>query len=484
MYSTTTKSGVTAAWRISLGSALVFALGTTIAFLLLHHYVAQEIQRRSDAWLTGEVSVLTDVAEKTPRGALYDRIVDEIAELATKEVPVGRGPVGDPSRAVFFLETDARNVLKLWVGPGDGGIFLRAIQQSHFTPSDPVNLHIAQFPVPYRVVQYLADDGSRIYLGMSERNDRQVLGRLRAWFLVIFIAIVLLGFAITFVSSRRLLRRVQGITETAAAIDEDNLQTRVPSTPGNDEVAQLAATMNRMLDRIARAVGQLHTMSDSLAHDLRSPLTAVRGKLEMALMTDHREQSEDNVASAIEELDRLSNLLTTSLDVAEAKAGALRMHQSRFSLNALVQSMTELYEPSLVEHRITLRIEEDSEIFLHADAGLFHRMLANLLDNAVRHLPPGSTVWIALQQEQDSLRLSIRDNGPGYPPEVQSRLFEKHAKGAASPGHGLGLAFVHAVVTAHRGEIVGSNRESGGTQLILKIPTRTDRTAESFSLVG
>ncbi len=484
MFSTTTKTGVTAAWRISLGSTIVFALGTTIAFLLLHHYVAQEIQRRSDAWLTGEVSVLTDVAEKTPRGALYDRIVDEIAELATKEVPVGRGPVGDPTRAVFFLETDADNTLKLWVGPGDGDIFLRAIQHSHFTPEAPVNLPIAQFPVPYRVVQYLADDGSRIYLGMSERNDRQVLGRLRTWFLVIFIAIVLLGFAITFVSSRRLLRRVQGITETAAAIDEDNLQSRVPANSGNDEVAQLAATMNRMLDRIARAVSQLHTMSDSLAHDLRSPLTAVRGKLETALMADNQEQSEENVASAIEELDRLSNLLTTSLDVAEAKAGALRMHRTRFSLNALIQSMTELYEPSLMEHRITLHIEEDSEIFLDADAGLFHRMLANLLDNAIRHLPPDTTIWIALQQDQDHVRLRIRDNGPGYPPEVQSRLFEKHAKGAASQGHGLGLAFVHAVVTAHGGEVVGCNRETGGTQLTLQLPTRATRTADSYSLAG
>ncbi len=484
MFSMTNKAGVTAAWRISLGSTIVFALGTTIAFLLLHHYVAQEIQRRSDAWLTGEVSVLTDVAEKTPRGALYDRIVDEIAELATKEVPVGRGPVGDPSRAVFFLETDAHSELKLWVGPGDGAIFLRAIQQSRFTPEHPVELPVAQFPIPYRVVQYIADDGSRIYLGMSERNDRQVLDRLRTWFLVIFIAIVLLGFAITFVSSRRLLRRVQGITETAAAIDENNLKSRVPATPGSDEVAQLAATMNRMLDRIATAVGQLHSMSDSLAHDLRSPLTAVRGKLELALMAGNREQSEEHVAAALEGLDRLSHLLTTSLDVAEAKAGALRMHRTRFSLNALVRSMTELYEPSLLEHHIQLHVEENAEILLDADAGLFQRLLANLMDNAVRHLPSGSNVWIALRQEQEFVCLRVWDDGPGFPPEVGLCLFEKHAKGNASHGYGLGLAFVHAVVTAHGGQIVGSNQEAGGAQLTIMIPARAERLSESAFLAG
>ncbi len=471
------ERGITAAWRISLGSTVVFALGTTVAFLLLHHYVSREIQRRSDAWLTGEVSVLSDVAERTPRGALYDRIVDEIAELATKEVPVGRGPVGDPTRAVFFLETDAQDALKLWVGPGSGRIFLQAIRRSRFTPEQPVNLPIAQFPAPYRVVQYIADDGSRIYLGMSERNDRQVLWRMRAYFLGIFLAIVLLGFAITFVASRQLLRRVQRITETAARIDEDNLQRRVTGTGGSDEVAQLAATMNRMLDRISGAVQQLHAMSDSLAHDLRSPITAVRGKLELALMAESREMCEENVASALERLDRVSNLLTTSLDVSEAKAGALRLHRTRFNLIELVQSMTELYEPSLLERRITAHVQDHGEIVLEADAALFHRMVVNLLDNAVRHLPEGSSLWIEFDQKADWVEIRMEDDGPGYPPEVLARLFEKHVKGDASQGHGLGLAFVHAVVAAHGGAIRGSNREGGGTQLILEIPAHTERSA-------
>lgn len=470
MSSKTNERSITAAWRISLGSTLVFALGTTIAFLLLHQYVSREIQRRSDAWLTGEVSVLSDVAERTPRGALYDRIVDEVAELATKEIPAGVSSVNDPTQAVFFLETDANNAVKLWVGPSDSAVFTRAITRNRFKAEIPIDVPITGRENPYRVVQYIADDGNLIYLGMSERNDHEVLGRMRGYFLIIFLAIVLLGFAITFVSSRRLLSRVQRVTETAAKIDQDNLKSRVPMIAGNDEVAQLTATMNRMLDRISRTVEQLHSMSDALAHDLRSPITAVRGRLELALMAEEPGRIKEPIAAAVEELDRLANLLTTSLDVAEARAGALRLHPTRFDLNQLVHSIAELYEPSLHEREISIRLQCEEGIEIEADAGLFHRMLANILNNAVRHLPSGSTVSLSLRQEHGMAWIAIEDDGPGFPPEVCARLFEKHVKGSSSTGHGLGLAFLHAVTMAHGGTIEGKNRTSGGTQLILGFP--------------
>ncbi len=470
MSSKTSERSVTAAWRISVGSTLVFALGTTVAFLLLHQYVSREIQRRSDAWLTGEVSVLSDVAERTPRGALYDRIVDEVAELATKEIPPGHGAVADPTQAVFFLETDAKGAVKLWVGPQNSTVFTEAIVRRHFQPESPMDVKIPGHATPFRVAQIAADDGSQIYLGMSERNDRQVLGRMRRYFLIIFLAIVLLGFAITFVSSRRLLMRVQRVTETAAKIDQDNLQSRVPVISGNDEVAQLAATMNRMLDRISRTVEQLHSMSDALAHDLRSPITAVRGRLEMALMAEEPSRIQEPVAFAVEELDRIANLLTTSLDVTEARAGALRMHRSEFDLQQLLHAIAELYEPSLHEKEISIRLECDPSVMVKADAGLFHRMLANILNNAVRHLPAGSNLRIRLQREDDRIRLTVEDDGPGFPPEVLEHLFEKHVKGSSSTGHGIGLAFIHAVTTAHGGTIQGRNRAEGGTQLVIEIP--------------
>uniref|UniRef100_E6PXD6 histidine kinase n=1 Tax=mine drainage metagenome TaxID=410659 RepID=E6PXD6_9ZZZZ len=469
------RTGPTAAWRISIWSTLVFALGTTIAFVVLHHYVARVVEQRSDAWLLGEVSVLSDVAVRTPRGALYDRIVDEIAELATKEVPADPGRKTDATHSVFFIETGSDHQLKLWVGSDNSAPYLDAIGRSRITPGHPVDVAVRGFSTPYRVVQYRTEDGNHIYLGMSERNDRHVLGRMRAYFFAIFIGIVLLGFALAFFTTKRLLRRVQRITETAARIDQDNLQSRVPTTRVNDEVAQLAGTLNHMLDRIARAVHQLHTITDSLAHDLRSPITAIRGKMELALLANQQENASEPIVSALEELDRLSDLLTRSLDVAEAEAGALRLHRSNLEVGELIQTMIELYEPSLAEHDLQVALYRLNSVTIQADPGLLHRMMANLFDNAIRHLPRGSSVSITLESRAPESRgaigrLTMEDDGPGFPTEVRDHLFDKYAKGLQSTGNGLGLAFVEAVVTAHGGTIAATNTPQGGARLMIDLP--------------
>src|SRR5208283_3424607 len=117
-----------AAWRISLWATLAFACGTMLVFVFLHRFVADDIQRRSDAWLSGEIEVLEDVAERTPKDALYSRVVGEVAELASKEVPNKLPSDTGSNDSVFFLQTGSDGSLKLWVGAGSGELTLRAIQ--------------------------------------------------------------------------------------------------------------------------------------------------------------------------------------------------------------------------------------------------------------------------------------------------------------------------------------------------------------------
>src|SRR5208283_1491641 len=201
-----------------------------------------------------------------------------------------------------------------------------------------------------------ADDGSHIYLGLSERDELRVLRSLRFRFFLLWLLIVLLGFGIVFLTSRRMLSYVRKITEAASRIGHSDLDARVPTTKRNDEVSHLALTLNRMLDRIESSIHQLHTITDSLAHDLRSPLTAIRGKLEMSLSAvEHGEQAEP-IVSAIEELDRLTDFLNKSLDVAEAKADALRLNRVPVDLDELLRIMIDLYEPSMSEKGLQIRL--------------------------------------------------------------------------------------------------------------------------------
>jgi signal transduction histidine kinase len=466
-----------AAWRISLWATLAFACGTLLVFVFLHRFVASDIQRRSDAWLSGEVEVLGDVAERTPKDALYDRVVGEVAELAGKEVPNRFLSESASNDSVFFLQTGTDNSLQLWVGAGNGVPFLKAIRSSRILPDRPIDVHVQGFDVPFRVASMRIEDGSIIYLGLSERDELRVLHNLGLRFTLLWLLLVFLGFGIVFFTTRRMLSHVRQITEAASRIGHSDLNTRVPATARNDEVGHLARTLNHMLDRIESSMHQLHTITDSLAHDLRSPLTAIRGKLEMSLSAGTPADKAEPIVSAIEELDRLTEFLNTSLDVAEGKADALRLARSEIDLDELLRIMIDLYEPSMSEKGLQIRICSAGSVFIDADAALIHRMIANLFDNELKHLPSSCTVTVRLRPGDGLATLEVEDDGPGFTDDVSSHLFERRVKGRESSGHGLGLAFVDAVVRAHGGTVTASNRETGGARIILTLPLSLQHAA-------
>jgi signal transduction histidine kinase len=459
-----------AAWRISFWATLAFAFGTMIVFVFLQRFVEHDIQRRSDAWLSGEVEVLGDVAKRTPKNALYGRVVSEVAELAGREVPNKLPSESDSNDSVFFLQRGGDDTLRLWVGAGSGEDTLEAIGKSRMVPDQPTDVRVRGFAVPFRVACIRVDDGSRIYLGLSERDELRVLNSLRLRFLLLWLLIVMLGFAIVFFATRRMLTHVRRITEAASRIGHSDLHTRVPTTPRNDEVAQLGLTLNRMLDRIESSMHQLHTITDSLAHDLRSPLTAIRGKLEMSLSAATQGEQAEPIVSAIDELDRLTEFLNQSLDVAEAKADALRLTRTQIDLDQLLRVMIDLYEPSMADKGHAIKLHSAGSVTIEADAALMHRMIANLFDNELKHLPAACTVIVRIQVSVDSVSLVFEDDGPGFSPEVMPQLFERRVKGRESNGHGLGLAFIDAVARAHGGAVTACNRGSGGAQVTVSLP--------------
>jgi len=470
MFSKTGSGMRSAAWRISVWATVAYAVGTLLVFFSLHRFVSRDIQRRSDAWLLGEVEVLGDVAERTPKDSLYLRVVEEVAELASREVP-NRIETGTPdSSTVFFLEIDKAGAVQVWVGPGNSADVWLAISKTLVVKDKPRDISIAGFAIPYRVAITRLDDGSVVYLGLSERDQLRVLTNLRNQFLLVWALLVLLGYAIVFSATRRMLNHVRHISEAASRIGLSDLRERVPVSRRNDEVSQLAKTLNTMLDRIEESMHQLHTITDALAHDLRSPLTAIRGKLELSLSTESEEERQDAMIASIEELDRLTVFLNTSLDVAEARADALRMNKSAIDLRALLHTMLNLYEPSMSERGMNIFLDDDGPAWIYADSSLIHRLLANLFDNELSHLPNGCTIRMRTHQNAQQIFLQIDDNGPGFSVEVLEHIFEKRIRGRSSQGHGLGLAFVDAVIRAHGGSIAACNKPPTGASISITLP--------------
>lgn len=471
MFSRIADAGTrTAATRIALGSTVAFAIGTAIAFAFLLNFVANDIQSRSDAWLTGELAVLAEVATGQSGSNAHETLVQEVSELASREAPGSVYGSNLPNRSVFFLQTSADGALVLHTGAGDGPADLEAIQRNNLVDGPPENVSVPGFHLPFRVAVRRLNTGERVYLALSTRYERLVLHRLWRTFAIIWVAMIVLGTAIVYFSTRRMLRRVQAISETAAIIGQTNLSSRVPASGRNDEIARLTSIFNQMLDRIQAAVQQLHTMSDSLAHDLRSPLTSTRAKLELALMSSSLGEKEEAIVHAVEDLDRMSVLLSTSLDVAEANADALRIRKETVSLDETLQSLVELYEPSFAQCGLKLRFQVAEPVRVEADPVLLQRTLTNLFDNELKHAAPATVVTVNAQQRGSGCVLTLEDDGCGFPEEILPRIFERHVKGPASNGHGLGLAFVAAVVRSHNGQIAATNPAGGGARITLQLP--------------
>jgi signal transduction histidine kinase len=458
------------AWAISLWATLAFAIGTMFVFWMLQNFVARDIQQRSDAWLSGEVEVLGDVAERTPKDRLYQSIVGEVAELASREVPNRERSGANESDSVFFMQIGRGGQADLWVGAGDKASSLAAIRSTKAVADVPYDLHIQGFAVPFRVASVQMQDGSHIYLGLSEKDELRVLRNLRVRFLTLWLVIVLLGFLVVFYATWRMLRRVEKIAEAASRIGQSDLSSRVANPKGKGEIGRLARTLNQMLDRVENTVGQLHTITDSLAHDLRSPLTAIRGKMEAALSPSARIDPTECIVSAIDELDRLSNFLNTTLDVSEARADALRLSKTDIDLAQLVRAIAEFFEPSVSDKGLAMHLRITGPVSVSADAALLHRVIANLLDNELKHLPPSSTVWLSVHSDNDMALLTIEDDGPGFDLDVARHLFERRVKGRESRGHGLGLAFVQAVIRVHGGSVTAANRVGRGARISISLP--------------
>lgn len=459
----------TAAWRMSIWTTLAFALGTALAFAVMYVLVANITRERSDAWLSGEAEVLAQVSKETPRDNLYDRLVEEVAELATQEVPDERNRRGERLNSVFFLQTGRPGEPPLWLGPGSSEPFLHVIRGAQLSPGVPQSISIPGWRTPFRVVSRSRQDGVITYLGLSDRGAVRLLNRLTRSFIWVWAGMVALGFFISFFSAYRTLQRVERITETVARIGSEDLSSRLPEGPRGDEISRLSKTFNHMLDRIQKSVSQLRVVTGSIAHDLKSPVTSIRGSLELAL-SNGDDNWRESMAGAIEGLDGLSRLLNTTLDLAEAEGGALQLRRETVDFSGVVRQFVDLYQPAMAERHHELVANLEPGITVEADSSLINRTVVNLLDNELTHLPEGRRISIALHSKDGEAELVIEDNGPGFPEELKERAFERFVKGKHSTGHGLGLAFVEAVTQAHGGHVKIAGRPGGGAVLTLSLP--------------
>jgi len=327
----------------------------------------------------------------------------------------------------------------------------------------------AAFLAFYTLVLHGGHDVSRQGLSALREDFREYFGTTLA---VVIAASALVGWFM----ARRALSRLDSVTRTAIAISQGALDRRVPLTGRHDEIDNLAETFNTMVDRIQALIHQMKEVTDNIAHDLRNPITRMRGMAETALCTpSSSDESAATMGSIIEECDRLLNMVNTMLDISEAEAGATPLQTQQADIVRLIHDVCELFRPVADDNGITLNLDSPPAIPIICDVPKIQRVLANLLDNAIKYTPKGGSVTLTAREDQDQAVVTIKDTGIGISDEEIPHIFERFYRGEKSrsqAGNGLGLTLARAFVRAHEGTLTATSSTGGGSTFTMRLPLK------------
>ncbi len=405
----------TLAFRLTLWYAGMLLLSAAIAFAIFLYLITAALRGRTDQELLAGVRSLSVVMVRQGLEAVKRQALLESQAAGEKKIfiqlvyPDGR----------LFSSSNMSYFQHIPVSAEAIGRMLAQGEPLLATVRSPDRSH------EIRVVYALIGPGLVVHLGQAMEDLARVIEAFQRGFAVVMAALFVLAAGIGWFMARRALSGVENVTRTAQRISGGSLAERVPVRGREDEIDRLAVTFNRMLDRIQTLVTGIKEMTDNIAHDLKSPITRIRGQAELALTGGGRREDYEAVAgSAVEECDRLLEMIDTMLFISRTEAGVTQ-----------------------------------------GDTRLIQRMLANLLDNAIKYTPSGGAVSVSARR--DSLQrtvIEVSDTGPGISEADLPHIFERFYRGDPSrsqAGAGLGLCFARAVAHAHGGEITAASLQTG-----------------------
>ena len=318
-------------------------------------------------------------------------------------------------------------------------------------------------------------DGTLVQVGKSPDARRDLLARFRATLGLVTLSIVIVALAGGWIATQSALQPVRRLTTAVRRIVRTGrTDERVPVSDHNDEIDELTVHFNAMLDRIEGLVASMRGALDNVSHDLRTPLTRLRGASELALAAPpDLERYRDALADSVEETDRVLVMLNTLMDISEAESGAMPLQRASVSLADVLTRAVDLYRDVAESKGISLTGDAGGEALVSGDAVRLEQVAANLIDNAVKYTPRGGQVFAEARREGDSAVLRIRDTGPGIPPDELPRIWDRLFRGdrsRAERGLGLGLSLVKAIVEAHGGSVGAASEPGHGATFTVSLP--------------
>jgi heavy metal sensor kinase len=317
-----------------------------------------------------------------------------------------------------------------------------------------------------------------VALGASLADNDKLVRRYTTWIYAGLIPAVVLGSFLGWIMAGRALYPVLAVAQTAQRISGSNLSLRIPTRQSGDELDYLVVTFNRMIERLEASFQQMKQFSADVSHELRTPITAIRGQLEVALFTAKTtDQYREAMFNALQDVDRLSQIVRALLLLSQAESGQLVLQKSRLNLCEVVEDLVDQFQIPAEEARVTLRADLPPECPVEVDRVQIERMITNLLSNALKFTDKGGAVRVALQSLPDRVEIAVEDTGRGIAPEHLPHIFDRFYRvpgsgTAPSPeqGLGLGLSFVAWIAKAHHGKIEVDSTLGKGTRFTITLP--------------
>ncbi|MGV8075422.1 MAG: ATP-binding protein [Syntrophobacteraceae bacterium] len=418
------------------------------------------MQRHFDRWTNEELK-----AEVVEVKMAYDErgLVEVIQQLKEEEASEeGRffGRIVNGDGAVTF-ETNSGELNRVKVSPD---YLAKALEGGE--PIEIVKLGGGQ---SVHVVYSILPDGSVVQIGLPLLQHEVWMAQFSRNVLWVAVFALVLSVCAGGFMARRALSPIGQMARLASEISGKSLDRRMPVSGHGDEVDLLAKSFNGMLDRIDTLVRSMREVTDMLAHDLKTPLTGIRGIADVTLQA-HRdvETYRMSLYRIIEQLDRLLSVFHTILDVSEVEGGALRLQQEKIQLDELAHDVVQTFVPVAEDKGISLEASIDSGLEVTGDRNRLFQAFANLLDNAVKYTPVGGKIRFLTEANPGGKGaiVTVADTGAGISPKDLPHIFERYYRGDISrsgSGIGLGLPLVQGIVHAHGGCITAESHAGKGT---------------------
>ena len=455
----------TLAFRLTLWYAAVFTVSAGVGFLLFYLLITSVIRQQTDQDLRSGVRTFSSILSVQGTEALKRQALLEAQAGGEKKVFF---------RLLYITgQLFSSSNMSYWRDIGINKDAIRRLLDNRRPVFDTISIPDRKHKV--RILYAALGPRMILQLGRAMDNHTRILEAFRKIFFITTAALFILAAIVGWFMAKRALAGVERVTQTARRISDLSLDERVPVKKQVDEIDLLALTFNQMLDRIQKLVTEIKEMNDNIAHDLKSPITRIRGIAEVSLTTESSLKDYEHMAgNTIEECDRLLDMINTMLVISKTEAGVGRFEHQEMDIARVVQDACDLFLPMAENEGLTLVCDTLDRLITNADIRMIQRMISNLIDNAVKYTPVGGKIEVtAFSDGRQNIRISIKDSGQGISEEDLPHIFERFYRcdpSRSQTGTGLGLSFARAVARAHGGEITVTSVPNKGSTFTVTLP--------------